>query len=158
MDKINSDDIFKCKNCKKFMDEPYESECCGSLFCKYCKQDLSYSKCKECKKPFHFRKNLFAKNLMKKVQIKCEHNCGGKFTLEEMKKHSLNCENKLFKCNIDYCCSIDKKQEMIDHVLNWHMKEALILLENYEEFKPAMDKLLKNPNCRLEKKNLRNLE
>ena len=158
MDDINTEEMFKCKNCKKLIDEPYESECCGSLFCKSCMKDLNYTKCKQCKKTFHFRKNLFAKNLMKKVELKCEHQCGQKFNLEEMKLHLLRCENKLFKCNIDYCYCVEKKKALVEHVITAHTKEILIMMENYEEFKPALDKIINNPNERKSNKDNRNFE
>lgn len=146
MEKLDNDDIFKCKNCKNLIEEPYESECCGNLFCKICSSDLRFTKCQQCKIIFNFRKNLFAKNLMKKIQINCEHNCGKKFTLEEMKLHLLRCESKLFKCDIINCYFVGKKKDIVDHVVNSHFKELLIMMENYEDFKSAFDKLIDNIN------------
>lgn len=146
MDGVDSEEIFRCKHCKKLIDEPFETECCGNLHCKNCQSDLNYTKCKQCKKTLHFRKNLFAKKLMNKVKINCEHNCGEKFNLDEMKYHLIRCENKLFKCNIDYCYCVEKKNSLIDHVLISHYKELLIMMENYEDFKPVIDELKNNPD------------
>jgi hypothetical protein len=148
MDNVDTEEIFRCKHCKKLIDDPYENECCGSLFCKYCMNDLNYTKCKQCNKTLHFRKNLFAKNLMKKVKIKCEHGCGDSFNLEDRKLHLLRCENKLFKCNVDFCYCVERKKGLIDHTITSHFKELLIMMENYEDFKPLMEKILNNPNAR----------
>ncbi len=100
MEKVNVDDLFLCKNCVLMIDEPHESECCGNLYCQNCINVLSYTNCKYCKKLYKFRKNIFAKKLMKKVEFKCRHFCGNKYNYEEMKKHLYRCDNKMFKCSI----------------------------------------------------------
>ena len=82
---------------------------------------------------------------MKKVELKCRHLCGGKFLYDEMKTHLFKCENKIFKCTIDYCYCVEKKKAMIDHSLLFHPNEILILMENYDEFKSAFDKIKSNP-------------
>lgn len=145
MDKINVDELFLCKNCNLMIDEPYESECCGNLYCQTCINDLSYTNCTICKKLFKFRKNIFAKNLLKKVELKCKHLCGKKFTYEEMKTHLFRCDNKMFKCTIDYCYGVDKKKQMVEHAQLFHSNELLILMENYEEFQDAIQKIKSNP-------------
>ena len=83
---------------------------------------------------------------MKQIELKCEHQCGQKFTIEDMKLHQLRCESKYFKCNVDYCYSVEKKNSMLDHVITSHFKEVLIMAEFYDEFKPKMDKILENPD------------
>lgn len=145
MDKLNIDELFLCKNCSLMIDDPYESECCGILYCQSCINELSYTNCSICKKLFKFRKNIFAKNLLKKVELKCRHLCGGKFTYDEMKTHLFRCDNKMFKCTIDYCYCVEKKKQMIEHSLLFHSNEILILMENYEEFQNAIEKIKSNP-------------
>lgn len=145
MDNINVEELFQCKNCNFMVDEPYESECCGILYCQACVNELSFTMCTFCKKLFKFRKNKFAKNLMKKVELKCRHMCGGKFQYDEMKAHLFRCENKMFKCTIDYCYCVEKKNAIIEHTLLYHPNELLIMMENYEDFKEAVDKIKSNP-------------
>ena len=145
MEKLNLDELFLCKNCNLMIDEPYESECCGILYCQTCINELSYTNCTVCKKLFKFRKNVFAKKLLQKVELKCRHLCGGKFTYEEMKSHLYRCDNKMFKCTIDYCYCVEKKKPMLDHSLLFHSNEILILMENYEEFQNAIEKIKSNP-------------
>lgn len=145
MEKLNVEELFQCKNCTFMVDEPLESECCGILYCQACIHELSYTNCGNCKKLIKFRKNLFAKNLMKKVDFKCRHLCGGKFNYEDMKTHLLRCETKIYKCSIDYCYCVDKKKEMLDHSLLSHPNEILLFMENFEEFKTKIEKIKNNP-------------
>ena len=87
MDKLNIDEMFRCFKCDYMVDEPYESECCGKLYCQSCVVELRFNLCKICKKSVKFRKNLFAKKLLQKVELKCRHHCGGKFMYDDMKIH-----------------------------------------------------------------------
>jgi len=145
MEKVNVDDLFLCKNCMYMVDEPYESECCGNLYCHNCINELSYTNCSFCKKLFKFRKNIFAKKLMKKVEFKCQYLCGNKFNYDEMKDHLFRCDNKIFKCCIDYCYSIEKKKQMLEHLTTFHANEILIFMENYDEFQNAIEKIKSMP-------------
>jgi len=145
MEKLNIDDMFLCKNCSSMIDEPFESECCGILFCQNCTRELSYTNCSLCKKLYKFRKNIFAKNLLQKVELKCRNLCGSKFTYDEMKTHLYRCDNKMFKCTIDYCYCVEKKKAMIEHSLLFHSNEILILMENYEDFQNEIEKIKSYP-------------
>lgn len=145
MDKLNVDDLFRCFNCDYMVEEPHESECCGKLYCQSCTVDLSYTQCKLCKKSIRLRPNIFAKKLLQKVELKCRHHCGGKFTYEEMKLHMYRCESRILKCTIEFCCFVGRKYELIPHMMENHEIYLMALLENYDDFQEAFDKILKNP-------------
>jgi hypothetical protein len=145
MDKINVDELFRCFNCDYMVDEPHESECCGKLYCQSCMVDLTYTLCKLCKKSIKFRANIFAKNLLQRVELKCRHHCGGKFTYEEMKLHMYRCESRIFKCTIEFCCFVGRKLELIPHMLENHDVYLMALLENYDDFQETFEKIMKNP-------------
>jgi hypothetical protein len=145
MDKINVDELFRCFNCDYMVDEPHESECCGKLYCQSCMVDLAYTQCKLCKKSIKLRANIFAKNLLQRVELKCRHHCGGKFTYDEMKLHMYRCESRIFKCTIEFCCFVGRKFELIPHMLENHDIYIMALLENYDDFEEAFEKILKNP-------------
>ena len=145
MDKINVDELFRCFNCDYMVDEPHESECCGKLYCQSCMVDLAYTQCKLCKKSIKLRANIFAKNLLQRIELKCRHHCGGKFTYDEMKLHMYRCESRIFKCTIEFCCFVGRKFELIPHMIENHDIYIMALLENYDDFEEAFKKILKNP-------------
>jgi hypothetical protein len=142
MDRINVDELFKCFNCEFMVDEPHESECCGKLYCHSCVVELAFFQCKLCKKSIKFRQNVFAKNLLQKVELKCRHLCGGKFNHEEMKLHIYRCDSRIFRCTIEFCSFYGKKEEMVAHMNQNHEIYLIALLEQFEEFSESMDKVL----------------
>lgn len=146
MDKFTIEKMFYCTGCGYMVDDPSESQCCGNLYCQACVVELNYVKCTQCKSSvLKFRKNLFAKNLLHSVELNCRYRCGNKFTYKDMRTHLLKCTSKVFKCTIDFCTFIGKHKELSKHMIEKHPIHILIMMENYEEFKPTMDKISSNP-------------
>jgi hypothetical protein len=146
MEKINIEKMFYCTGCGYMVDDPSESQCCGNLYCQACVLELNYIQCSQCKSSvLKFRKNLFAKNLLHKVELRCRYKCGKKFTYKDMRTHLLNCEGKIFKCTIDFCNYVGKHKDLSKHMIEKHPIHVLIMMENFEEFKPTMDKIAINP-------------
>jgi hypothetical protein len=140
MENFNKDNMFFCFGCTYLLDEPFESECCGYLYCQACKYDFSTCLCPLCKKSMKFRKNLWAKNIMSRMDIKCRHKCGGLFKYEDYRKHLLICPTKKFKCRIDDCRFIGTRKEVDTHLPEKHLAHMLIIMENFDEFKGDFEK------------------
>ena len=62
-----------------------------------------------------------------------------------MKLHLYRCESRIFKCTIEFCPFVGRKFEIVPHMLENHKIHLLTMLENYEDFKDAIDNILKNP-------------
>lgn len=146
MENIDIDNIFSCCFCGSLVDDPYESECCGKLYCRGCTEmNKFYDLCKFCHKSLKFRKNLFARNLLNKVELKCKYDCGEKYSYENMKIHMCRCVNKNYNCTLKYCVFSGKKSELIIHMTQEHQIHLLTMMENFEEFKEKMDFISRNP-------------
>jgi len=145
MEKLNVDQMFRCYNCDYMVDEPHESECCGKLYCQSCVVELNFALCRICHNSIKFRKNLFAKNLLQKVELKCRHHCGGKFKYEDMKLHLYRCQCRIFKCTIELCTFVGRKFELMPHMIENHKIHLLTMMENFEDYKETIEKILKNP-------------
>jgi hypothetical protein len=146
MDKLNLEKIFCCTGCGFIVDDPSESQCCGYLYCQSCVSEINYAQCTICKTySLRFRKSLFAKNLLHKIELKCRYECGAKYTYEDMRIHLLNCNNKSYKCTINYCTFEGKRKELDNHMIEKHPLYILIMMENYDDFKTAIDKIANVP-------------
>ena len=76
-------DNFRCPICWEIVEEPWESSCCGYLFCEKCKQSCSKEKCPMCReKNFKYRSfleiflelNIIIANFVgEKRRIYCPH-------------------------------------------------------------------------------------
>jgi hypothetical protein len=141
MEKFNQDNMFYCFGCGYLLDEPSESLCCGYLYCQACILDFASSLCSVCKKAMKFRKNLWAKNIMLRMEIKCRYKCGGLFKYEELRKHLLQCQTKKYKCKIDGCRYMGNRKEVDIHLKEKHLMNIFILMENFEEFKDNFEKI-----------------
>lgn len=146
MEKINliNPDIQKylmCLKCKLVIENPYELECCGSLFCYNCvKFDNISKRCLKCNKKSEYRQNSFVKRILNQMQLNCGFNCGKKFSSIEIRSHMKNCEMREYVCNI---CEnkgissnfIGDKKGFIAHLLEIHEADILDFNDNYNEFK-----------------------
>lgn len=153
MEKLCIDDLFKCI-CGYMVDDPYETECCGMLYCQACQIEYNFLTCSNCSKTIKFRKNIFARNLLQKIELNCINECGEKFTYENMKIHLLRCEMKKFKCTIENCLYSGFREDLLVHISKTHPIYLLVLLEHFQEFDDPLDKIMKIPlNSRKAEKN-----
>lgn len=131
---------FKCFYCQEIPETPFESECCGKLYCETCSEAASFLNCKVCKDILKFKTSLFASNLMNKFNTFCTNNCGKEIKFSDSKLHNLVCNNRLFSCKINKCSFRGNKDAIKQHILLVHSSELIILCENYAEFKPFLKK------------------
>ena len=131
---------FKCFYCQEIPETPYESECCGKLYCETCSEAASFLNCKVCKDILKFKTSLFASNLMNKFNTFCTNNCGKEIKFSDSKLHNLVCNNRVFTCKINKCSFRGNKESIKQHIVLVHSNELIILCENYVEFKPFLKK------------------
>jgi hypothetical protein len=138
-------DIFeqnlKCPICLNIVEDPYETSCCGNLFCNKCKKQCVENICPLCRNSkFKFRKNIFARNLLNELDKECPYGCGNKIKLNNLKAHKYQCEKSKFKCLIDKCNFEGIKNEALNHIIKEHKDYCVILSENYHMLKNVFEK------------------
>ena len=136
-------DNFRCPICWEIVEEPWETSCCGNLFCEKCMQSYISNKCPICRtKNFKYRKNMFAKILLKEYEgiFICPYGCNKKIKLKEFKEHKYDCEDALFKCNINKCNFEGKRKNALEHLVKNHEDELALLSENYQAFMGEFNK------------------
>jgi hypothetical protein len=150
LNKINFENFLFCPKCKFIIENPYEVECCGTLYCYVCIEmniNKEIEDCPKCLKVAIYRQNCFVKRIVNQIHILCNYGCGTKLPTSEMKSHMLNCEMRFFTCNI--CKNLNsnkesflitKKKEFLEHILNFHSKEILSLNDNFHKICNVLDK------------------
>ena len=108
-------DNFNCFACGEVPENPYESECCGKLYCQPCSEISSYLSCKLCRSILKFRICNFAKNLMSIMETPRKYECEVKHKISEAKTHYLYCKSKIFKCTIKKCNFLGQRENLINH-------------------------------------------
>lgn len=132
----------QCPICWTIPENPYESTCCGHIFCSECTYKVSKTKCALCRSSdISFRPNTFAKLLLKEVEIKCIYGCDKMVTFTNMNKHRYHCSNGEFKCKIDNCQFTGLRDDALNHMANEHPELLIILSEHYNEISDKIDKL-----------------
>ncbi len=133
---------FICPKCNLIIDNPYELQCCGLLYCYNC---IKYNKpnkeiCPKCCRLSSFRQNSFVKRISNQMILHCTFNCGGRFPFTEIRKHMTSCNNREYICNICIknttgCKSIfkGKKKEFLVHMVEAHEKDILNINDRYKE-------------------------
>ena len=96
--------------------------------------------CRE--KNFKYRKNNFAKSLLKNYDGKviCPYGCNNNIKLKEAKPHKYDCNESLFKCSINDCIFEGKRKDILDHLVKEHENIITILSENYPTLKDEFNK------------------
>jgi hypothetical protein len=146
MEKLNilNPDIQKsllCSKCKFIIENPWERDCCGALFCHGClKNPNMKTKCVKCHKLAKCSPNAFVKRILNQMLLNCAFNCGKKFNSNEIKAHMIICELREYNCNI--CPNLGeitppiftgKKKEFVLHMLEFHENELLNFNDNYDK-------------------------
>ena len=137
-------DNFKCPICLEIVEEPWETSCCGNLFCEKCILSYMSNQCPICRtKNFKTKKNNFAKLLIKEYEgnFSCPHGCNKKIKLNEFKEHKYNCDDVIFKCNINKCKFEGKRKNSLEHLINCHEDTIALLSENFESLKNVFQKI-----------------
>ena len=141
------ENYFKCNSCHQLIDEIFESECCGKLYCSNCIGILVNKSCPHCSnKKMIFGKNHFAQRLLKTIRLTCKYGCGKKLLYEEMRYHLLICDNKEYFCSFDNCNFKGKKSEILNHLIKEHQIYMLSLMEYYDNFINIINKISKGNN------------
>ncbi len=139
--KIDIEKYLICKRCKFIIENPFEIECCGDLYCSNC---VKYSSnkiiCLNCNKKSTFRQNSFVKRIINHMIINCPFNCEMKYPSNEIRDHMMQCELREYSCNIcDYKNTNKKfngnKKEFMTHLMNFHENDLLKYNDNYEKYK-----------------------
>lgn len=145
------EEYFKCSNCKELIEDVYESECCGRLYCAKCVGNTVNKACPFCHfKTLRFSKNVFAERIQKEIKIHCKY-CGAYLPYREVVKHMMVCEEKMFLCSFSNCSFKGKKKEMVDHMVKSHELFMLVLMEEYPSFAKEIKKLSKEENMNKDK-------
>ena len=136
-------DNFRCPICWEIVEDPWETSCCGNLFCEKCMLSYISNKCPMCRaKNFKYRKNSFAKILLKEYEgfFLCPHGCNKKIKLKEFREHKYECEEAIFKCTINKCNFEGKRKNALEHLIKNHEDKILLLSENYLSLKSIFNK------------------
>ena len=97
--------------------------------------------CRE--KNFKYRKNNFAKLLLKEYEgkIKCPFGCNNNdIKLKDVKSHKYDCDESKFKCSINDCSFEGKRKDALEHLVKEHENIVTILSENYPSLKDEFNK------------------
>lgn len=131
----------RCPICLAIADDPYESSCCGHLFCNKCIKSIKHLNCPICRSSrVNFRENFFIRNLFNNVGVICPYGCKKSIQISHSKLHRYECEEAMFKCEINNCQYEGKKDEATQHFLDEHCDQMVILSENFASLKNTYDK------------------
>lgn len=143
-----------CPICLLIVDEPWETSCCGTLFCEKCKKEIQNNKCPICRRVnYTFRKTLFVKELLAKVEMKCQNGCEEMIKLNRIKIHKYECEKAKFRCSINKCQWEGNKSDALEHLVENHSEILAIVSENYQSLKPVYNKFDVIGKIMLERRN-----
>lgn len=132
----------KCPICLSIADDPCESSCCGHLFCSFCVKKIKYQRCPICRdENVDFNPNIFIKNIMKELKVKCKYGCNEIITLSDLKIHRFYCNASKFNCTIDKCEFVGNRNEMLAHMKEKHCDKIILVTENFTKLKKIFDKL-----------------
>ena len=135
----------KCPICLTIADEPYETSCCGHIFCNRCIKNIKNLNCPICRsKKVNFRENTFVKVLLNTLIIKCPYGCELSIPLSNSKIHRYQCEVSIFKCSIINsgikCTYEGTKKDALQHFGEKHSDQMMILAEHFASLKNTYDK------------------
>jgi E3 ubiquitin-protein ligase NRDP1 len=130
----------KCPICLNIVTEPFESSCCGHLFCKKCTKNIT-NICPICRSnKVKFRENAFIKNFMDNIYVDCCYGCEKSLPISQLKVHRFFCEKSTFKCTVNNCNVEATKNEIFKHMKECHSDQMVILAEHYASVKNIFDK------------------
>jgi hypothetical protein len=136
----------KCPICFNIVEEPFETSCCGHLFCNKCIKGIKKMSCPICRSNrVNFRENSFVKNLLNTMCSKCPYGCGSSIPLGNIKYHRYQCKVSIFKCSMlingNKCDFEGTKIESMKHFASSHSDNMMMLAEHFSRLKNSYDKL-----------------
>lgn len=146
MDIYTLEQNLKCPICLNIAEDPYESTCCGQIFCGKCITSIGLNKCPICRSVKVLRRNTFARKLLDEIKVICIYGCEAFVPISKMKEHRLNCNESIFKCTIDGCKYSGKRIDLGNHMLEIHSNLLIVLAEQYENIGIIFDKFSSRPN------------
>lgn len=135
-----------CPICLKLATDAVESECCGSIFCDSCIIRIEKKECPICRNyNFKYHNALGIRKLIKNLPVMCTFNCGHKDSNENMKKHYHSCQLRDYKCSVNGCNLVCKRDEFLNHLITEHTTVLINVGENFEKvFSPKSQKKIKD--------------
>jgi hypothetical protein len=131
----------KCPICLMQVEDPFESSCCGHLFCNKCVKTIKRGICPICRSSTCiFRENLFMREFLKKINIDCPNGCETVLCLADLKMHRFECPEARYKCSVDNCSYEGRKNDAITHFTDCHIDIMVVTMENYSKLKNIYDK------------------
>lgn len=141
MDIYSLEQNLKCPICWTIPEVPYESSCCGHIFCVACTEQITSKKCPLCRcHDITFRKNTFAKKLLNEIKIICSYGCDKFITINRMKEHRYDCDKAVFDCSLPSCNFKGTKNEAMKHLISDHSLHLLVLAENFNKIQTNFEK------------------
>jgi hypothetical protein len=135
----------KCPICLNFAKNPYESSCCGHIFCHKCKDKVYPRICPICRDSnFEFRKNFLAEQMLKKVEINCHYGCEKKVVINNMGSHRYNCDTIIFTCKFPECKWDGLKPDFMKHLKDEHSEHLIAMTENFGKFSKKIKMITKD--------------
>ena len=144
------EDELKCPICFTLAENPFESSCCGNIFCDDCvtlfnEKDI-YGKCPICRNNVSFRETSFAKRLLTNLMVECTYKCGEKKLYYKMKEHQKICTEKEYICKFESICKFQAKREQyLQHVVQSHSIHVLTICDNISKIREYVPELKANP-------------
>ena len=116
------EDLLKCPICLNFLNNPYECELCGSLFCEDCIQLWLKTKEKcpmRCEELKIRRADVNSRKLLNKIIIKCQNypDCNFKSNYWDLFEHEEKCMFQKIKCPNKPCKFNGKFSDFLKHQL-----------------------------------------
>ena len=111
----------KCPICLDYCEDPVNSTCCESIFCKKCIQGMS--NCAMCRKKCQFQESTFARRLVNLIETNCE--CGYKFPRGNLEDHKKRCKKNLVECPIKNCNKQIMRSDCFEHISRHHPDEMM---------------------------------
>jgi hypothetical protein len=139
---FNFENYLICPKCNLIIENPYELECCGVLYCYNCIKYNHTDKdiCPNCCKISLFRQNSFVKRISNQMVLYCTFNCGARFPFTEIRHHMSSCSNREYICNlcIKNGTASDsnfkgKKKEFLAHMVDVHEKDIFMINDRHKE-------------------------
>lgn len=126
----------QCIICNKYPSIPYETNCCGLLFCKSCTESKQIY-CPDCRKPTLLRKALAISKILSKIPTNCPH-CFTTLILNQLESHYNSCPQCPFYC--ESCKAFIKKSEIFPHIIESHSDLIIENLYKPHQFDILSDK------------------
>jgi len=116
------DDLIKCPICLNYLNNPFECELCGGLFCENCIQNWLKTKKKcpmRCQELRIKRANINSRKLLNTVELRCQNypDCDFVAKYWDLLEHEEKCNFQKIKCPNNICNFQGKFSDLSKHLL-----------------------------------------